>query len=228
MWVVDFTYATLVTSFRPPKFSHRMVISGLLWFASIVSKWTCRQNANHRLLFAIWRHISIRRLIHVAGWWSWYITDVSVDKANPQDVKMHLELKIVILATLLFWERLQPFSSGLSHPARTSIRDITHGVAVTRLLACRVHFHDFCITIHWDQVVIFFHRPLIYIIFLDWQTLDDIGIKYDSVFSVTPCQWCLQCCFKTFFCATAPPPLLGQGPLIHEVSRSHTTTHHSR
>jgi hypothetical protein len=30
------------------------------------------------------------------------------------------------------------------------------------------------------------------------------------------------------FGVTAPPPPLGQDLLIHEVSRSHTTTHHSR
>jgi len=30
------------------------------------------------------------------------------------------------------------------------------------------------------------------------------------------------------FGATAPPPSVGQGLLIHEVSRSHTTTHHTR
>ena len=32
--------------------------------------------------------------------------------------------------------------------------------------------------------------------------------------------------FLSFFLARQPP--LGQGLLIHEVSRSHTTTHHSR
>jgi len=30
------------------------------------------------------------------------------------------------------------------------------------------------------------------------------------------------------FGATAPPPQVDHGHLIHEVSRSHTTTHHSR
>ena len=126
-----------------------------------------------------------------------YIGDVSVVQANPLGVKINVELKIVILLTLLFWKSLQPFSSGLSHTARMSIRDITHGVAFTRLLACRINFHDFCVSVHWDQLVIFFHHALslslsryiyiyiyiyIYHIFFEWQTLDDIESKYDSVF----------------------------------------------
>jgi len=33
--------------------------------------------------------------------------------------------------------------------------------------------------------------------------------------------------FLFYFLVTRPPPV-GQGLLIHEVSRSHTSTHHSR
>ena len=121
-----------------------------------------------------------------------YIGDVSVVQANPLGVKINVELKIVILLTLLFWKSLQPFSSGLSHTARMSIRDITHGVAFTRLLACRINFHDFCVSVHWDQLVIFFIMLslslslyiyiYIYIFFFEWRALDDIESKYDSVF----------------------------------------------
>jgi len=37
-------------------------------------------------------------------------------------------------------------------------------------------------------------------------------------------------CHKLFVCfrADTPPPALGHDLLIHEVSRSHTTTHHGR
>jgi hypothetical protein len=37
----------------------------------------------------------------------------------------------------------------------------------------------------------------------------------------------LQCLF-VYFWRNSPPPQVGQGLLIHEVSRSHTTTYHSR
>jgi hypothetical protein len=36
------------------------------------------------------------------------------------------------------------------------------------------------------------------------------------------------CLFVCFGAKAPPPPPVGQGLLIHEVSRSHTTTHHSR
>ena len=37
-----------------------------------------------------------------------------------------------------------------------------------------------------------------------------------------------NCLFVFFFGHNSPPPSVGQGLLIHEVSRSHTTAHHSR
>jgi len=39
----------------------------------------------------------------------------------------------------------------------------------------------------------------------------------------------LSVCFQKFTCLfLAPQPPVGQGLLVHDVSKSHTTTHHSR
>ena len=65
------------------------------------------------------------------------------------------------------------------------------------------------------------------------------GLYFYDNFSTRNSRFCviLQCVLKYLstsvlllsFGATAPPlPPVGQGRLIHEVSRSHTTTHHSR